>query len=138
MDFPLYRNPDSGLANLDALIARYLVLSPEQRTVVALWIIHTHAVQHFEQTPYLSVTSPEKQCGKSRLLEVLELLVARPWMVVAPSEAVLYRHIDATTPTLLLDEVDTIFNPRMQDRYEPHRTLLNSGHRRAIRVPRMV
>ena len=49
-------------------------MSRPKLLVVALWVIHTHCVQHIEQTPYLAVTSPEKQCGKSRLLETLELL----------------------------------------------------------------
>lgn len=44
--------------------------------------------------------------GKSRLLEVLELLVLRPWMNIAPSDAVLYRKVDIDHPTLLVDEVD--------------------------------
>lgn len=123
--------------DLMVFIRRYVVMSRPQLLVVALWIMHTHAIEAFEQTPYLAVTSPEKQCGKTRLLEVLELLVARPWKVVAPSEAVMYRYIHASMPTLLLDEVDTIFNPRTQDRYEPHRTLLNAGHRRGTTVPRM-
>jgi hypothetical protein len=121
-----------------AFVGRYVVMSEAKRLVVALWVIHTHCVRAFEQTPYLAVTSPEKQCGKSRLLEALEMLVARPWMAVLPSEAVVYRTVHAKTPTLLLDEIDTIFNPRTADRYEGLRALLNAGHRRGARVPRCV
>jgi hypothetical protein len=129
---------DVLVRDLAAFVGRYVVMAPEQLLVVALWIVHTHCIEHFDQTPYLSVTSPERRCGKSRLLEILELLVARPWMQVIPSEAVLYRHIHAKEPTLLLDEVDTIFNPRTADRYEGHRALLNAGHRRGAMVPRCV
>jgi hypothetical protein len=124
--------------DLMAFIRSYVVMSPEQLLVVALWTIHTHCIDRFEQTPYLSVTSPEKQCGKSRLLDVLELVVARPWYQIIPSEAVLYRTIHLKTPTLLLDEVDTIFNPRSADRYEGHRALLNGGHRRGAKVGRCI
>lgn len=129
---------DELVRDLMNFIGSYVVMSPEQLLVVALWVIHTHSVHAFEQTPYLAVTSPERQCGKSRLLEVLELLVARPWMSIVPSEAVLYRSIHERMPTLLLDEVDTIFNPRSADRYEGHRALLNAGHRRGATVPRCV
>ena len=87
-------------------------MSNEQLLVVALWVIHTYALDAFEQTPYLAVTSPEKQCGKSRLLEVLEQVVHKPWAVALPSEAVVFRTVDRRRPTLLLDEVDVIFNPR--------------------------
>lgn len=132
--------PDRGALIDDVVefLARYVVMSEDEGLAVALWIIHTHCIEHFEQTPYLAVTSPEKQCGKSRLLETLELLVARPWMAITPSEAVVYRNVHATRPTLLLDEVDTIFSPRNGDKYEGLRALLNSGHRRAATVPRCI
>ncbi|MFN8163896.1 MAG: DUF3631 domain-containing protein [Solirubrobacterales bacterium] len=121
---------------LDEFIGRFVVMNDDQRLVVALWIIHTYCLDAFEQTPYLLITSPEKQCGKSRLLEVLEIVVAKPWMAVLPSEAVAYRKIDFEQPTLLLDEVDTIFSTKSADRYESLRALLNAGHRRGLKVPR--
>jgi hypothetical protein len=123
--------------DLMAFIRSYVVMSEAQTLTVALWVIHTHCVMEFEQTPYLAVTSPEKQCGKSRLLEVVSLLVYEPWATAIPSEAVLYRKIHLSRPTLLLDEVDTIANVR-NDRYEGHRALLNAGHRKGIHVPRCV
>jgi hypothetical protein len=124
--------------DLMALLRKYVVMSRPKLLVVALWIIHTHCIESAEQTPYLAITSPEKMCGKSRLLEILELLCARPWAAVLPSEAVVYRLVSATRPTMLLDEVDAIFNPRTADRYEALRALLNSGHRRGAKVPRCV
>ena len=81
--------------------------------------------------------SPEKQCGKTRLLDVLELVVARPWRAIMPSEAVLFRKIDAVTPTLLLDEADAIFD-KSNGTTEPLRALLNAGNRRGTSVPRCV
>lgn len=131
----------SGPRHLDKLLGAikdYVVMSDEQRLVVALWIVHAHMVEHFEQTPYLTVTSPQRQCGKSRLLELLELLVPRSWMAITPSEAVIYRYIDSSMPTLLLDEVDAIFAPKNGDRYEGIRAILNAGHRRGATVPRCV
>lgn len=130
---------NSLVADLTAFIRQYVVANEAQLLVVALWVIHTHCASRFvEQTPYLAVTSPEPKCGKSRLLETLELLVARPWMAVLPSEAVVYRSVDSRMPTLLLDEVDTIFNPRTADRHEGLRALINAGHRRGAKVPRCV
>jgi hypothetical protein len=126
------------VTELTDFLERFVVMDETKTLIVALWIIHSHCVAASSQTPYLSVTSPERQCGKSRLLEALELLVARPWMTVLPSEAVVYRFIDKGKPTLLLDEVDTIFNPRTADRYEGLRALLNAGHRRGATVPRCV
>jgi hypothetical protein len=90
----------------------------------------------FETTPFLNATSPEKQCGKTRLLDALELVVARPWRTIMPSEAVLFRKIDAASPTLLLDECDAIFDTNGST--EPLRALLNAGNRRGTHVPRCV
>jgi hypothetical protein len=133
------RRPESTLVrDLAAFVRRYVVMTPEQLIAVALWVIHTYAVDAADQTPYLAVTSPEKQCGKTRLLETLELLCLRPWMNIVPSAAVLFRRVHSVRPTLLLDETDTIFNPRTADRHEDHRALLNAGHRRGAKVPRCV
>jgi Protein of unknown function (DUF3631) len=124
--------------DLATFLRRYVVMSESQLIVVALWIVHTYCIEAAEQTPYLAITSPERQCGKTRLLEVLEILCARAWRVELPSEAVLYRHVHQTVPTLLLDEIDAVFNPRSADRYEGHRGLLNAGNRRGSSVPRCI
>jgi len=126
------------LADVEAFIRRFVVVSDDQLHVLALWTIHTHCLDAAAQTPYLTITSPVKQCGKSRLVEVVELLVRAPWLAITPSEAVLYRKITADTPTLLLDEIDTIFSPQQADRHEGVRACINAGHRRGATVPRCV
>jgi hypothetical protein len=67
------------ISALSEMVRRYIALAPAEADVIALWIVHTHAFQAAQSTPYLAITSAEKQCGKSRLLEFLELLVANPW-----------------------------------------------------------
>jgi hypothetical protein len=47
-----------------------------------------------------------KRSGKTRLLEVAETLVARPWFTGRTTAAALVRKIDGDQPTLLLDESD--------------------------------
>ena len=131
-------SPRRLVRDLAGFIRRYVVMSDDKLLIVALWVIHTHCARQIAQTPYLAVTSPEKQCGKSRLLETLELLAADAWLTILPSEAVVYRQVDARMPTLMLDEADTIFNPRSADRYEGLRALLNNGHRQGAKVPRCV
>lgn len=126
------------IRDLMVFIRQYVVVSREQLLVTALWIIHTHCIEHIEQTPYLALLSPEKRCGKTTLLEVVASLCARAWVAVLPSEAVVYRKVDAERPTLCLDEMDTVFNPRSADRYEGLRALLNAGNRRGVTVPRCV
>ena len=95
---------------VERLLSRYVIFrTPAQRTAVVLWVAHAHAFEAAEVTPYLHVHSAEMESGKTRLLEVLEWLVPRPWHVIGPSEAVLFRMIAREVPTLLFDEVDTIF-----------------------------
>jgi uncharacterized protein DUF3631 len=117
------------LGEIGALLRRFVVMSPAQARVVALWVLHTHLIEASEATPYLAITSAEKRSGKTRLLEVLELLVARPWFTGRTTAAVLPRKIDSDSPTLLLDESDAAFAGD-KEYAEALRGVLNSGHRR--------
>ncbi len=124
---------------LDATVAflrRYVVLSAEQADALALWTFHTWALEATDVTPYVHVSSPEKRSGKTRLLEVLALLVRAPLPSANISDAALFRAIEAKAPTLLFDEVDSIFGPKTRDR-EDLRGLLNAGHRRGTPALRM-
>lgn len=125
------------LDEIAVFIRRFVVLNPDQLTVVVLWVVHSHAIDAAEATPFLGITSPEKGSGKTRLLEILALLVRCAWHAVAPSEAVLFRRIDRDRPTLLLDEIDAIFGPKAGE-HEGLRSLLNSGNRRGTVVSRCV
>jgi Protein of unknown function (DUF3631) len=121
------------LGEIAALLRRFVVMSAPQARVVALWAVHTHLIASCEATPYLAVTSPEKRSGKTRLLEVLELVVARPWLTGRTTAAVLPRKIDADHPTLLLDESDAAFGGD-KEYAEALRGVLNTGHRRGGRA----
>jgi hypothetical protein len=132
-DLPTTATP---VGELVAILARYVVMPAEERLVTALWIVQAHCFEHFDFSGYLAISSPEKQCGKTTLLELIELLVPRPFPCITPSEAVVYRHVDHVKPTLLLDEVDGIFSPKNADRYEGLRAILNAGFKDGTCVPR--
>lgn len=112
-----------------AFVRRYVVLSEKAAVAVALWIVHTYAIEAAEATPYLNITSAEKRSGKSRLLEVLNLLVARPWLTSRVTAAVLVRYLASAMPTLLLDESDAAFRGD-REYAEALRAVLNAGWRR--------
>jgi hypothetical protein len=112
-------------------------MSETQTVAVALWIAHTHALDAADTTPYFALTSAAKRSGKSRLLEVIELLVRAPLPTASISDAALYRAIDALSPTLLLDEADGIFGKRNGNEREDLRRLLNAGWRRGAVARRM-
>src|SRR5262249_3025108 len=90
--------------------------------------------------PYLNICSPEKRCGKTRLLECLQLLVPKPRPMIRPTEAVLFRTIDKEKPTLLLDEIDTIYTTDADERSEGLRAVLNAGFQAGAfaNVPRCI
>jgi hypothetical protein len=117
------------LDELVAFVRRYVVLAPAQADAIALWIAHTHALDAAHATPYLAITSAEKESGKTRLLETLEVLVARPWLTGRVTAAVLIRKVDEQTPTLLLDESDAAFAGE-KEYAEALRGVLNTGYRR--------
>jgi hypothetical protein len=126
------------LAEVEAFLRRFMVMSDAQYTAVALWIAHTWAIDACTFTPYLAVSSCEKRCAKSRLLEVLFYLVRRPWNTSGVSGPTLFRGIDAKDrPTLLLDEVDALLkgNP---ETVEAVRGLLNTGNKVGGTVSRCV
>ena len=117
------------LDSITKVIRRFVALSESQLIAIALWVVHTHCLEAADATPYLAITSAEKQSGKTRLLEVLETLVAKPWLTGRVPAAVLTRKIDAEKPTLLLDESDAAFGGE-KEYAEALRGVLNTGHRR--------
>jgi hypothetical protein len=112
-----------------AYIRRFVSLSGSQARVAALWVVHTYGFAAAVATPYLAITSVEKQSGKTRLLEVFETLIANAWLTGRVTAAVLIRKIDAEQPTLLLDESDAAFGGD-KEYAEALRGVLNTGHRK--------
>ena len=123
-----------SLNELDGFLSKYVHFESEtQRIAVVLWTAATYVVDAFEVAPYLHVKSPEKQSGKTLLLEVIELTAADTLLTSNLSAAALFRVMDDRHPTLLIDEVDSIFptGNRVRDTgREELRGLINSGYRR--------
>ncbi len=140
---PTVPDTDDGAQLLDdarAFLARFVAFpSDDALTAATLWAAHTHALQAFECTPRIAFLSPEPGSGKTRALEILELLVLRPLLTVNVTPAYLFRKVadEAGPPTLLYDEIDTVFGPRAKDN-EDIRGMLNAGYRRGATAGRCV
>ena len=117
------------LTDIRTFVRRFVVLTDDQACAVSLWVAHTWAIDFAYCTPYLNVHSPEKRSGKTRLLEVLDTIVATPWLTGGTSKAALVRKIDAAAPTLLLDESDAAFGGDAEYA-EALRGVLNNGYTR--------
>ncbi len=107
-------------------LRRFVVLPPHADEALALWTLHAHAFDAAEHSLVLHVTSPEKRCGKSRLLDVLEQLLPRALRTSGATVAAIFREVDRVRPTLLLDEIDSYLPGR-----EDLRGLLNSCHQKS-------
>ena len=120
------------LAQLHTALTWYVILpSAEAAIDVALWIAATHAQPSWAHAPRLVIRAPEKRCGKSRLLDIVEGTCHAPLITVNASPAAVYRAIGSDTPpTLLVDEADTIFGGKNAEANEDLRGLLNAGHQR--------
>ncbi len=136
-------DPLDGAALLDdveAFLGRFVVYPSEHEHLAhALWIAHTWFMDAWESTPRIAFLSPEPASGKSRALEVTEPLVPRPVHAVNTTPSYLFRKVadEAGPPTILYDEIDTVFGPRAKDN-EDIRGMLNAGHRKGAMAGRCV
>ena len=135
--------PTAGSKLLDELraqISQFVIPpSPEALDAITLWVAATHLQPAWQHAPRLAVVGPAKRCGKSRLLDVLTETVHEPMLTINTTPAAIFRSIsEEEPPTLLVDEADTIFGPKVAEKNEETRGLLNAGHQRGRYVTRVV
>ncbi|PWI43184.1 DUF3631 domain-containing protein [Streptomyces sp. ICBB 8177] len=128
------------LDEVEAFHRRFNIFPTESAYVaVTLWDAHAHLIDAFDGTARLAFLSPEPGSGKSRALEIVETLTPRAVTTVNASANALFRLVEADggTPTLLFDEIDTVFGPKAGGNEEV-RGFLNSGYRRGAKSLRCV
>ena len=125
------RSGQAMLQSICDLLARFVCYPSEHALVAhALWCVHTHLMDKWDSTPRIAFLSPEPGSGKTRALEITELVVPSPVQAINVSPAYLFRKVGAEEgATILFDEVDTVFGPKAREN-EELRGLLNAGHRR--------
>ena len=128
------------LDDVREFIRRFCVFPDDHAlNAVTLWAVHTHMIQHFHTTPRLLLSSPEPGSGKTRVLEVLNLLVPYPMFSLSASPAAVFRTLKDQQITLLFDEVDAIWSRKgKDDNHEDLRALLNAGYKCGATIPRCV
>jgi hypothetical protein len=121
-----------------AFLGRFVAYpSDHARVAHVLWIVHAWLMMCWESTPRIAFLSPEPGSGKTRALEITEPLVPSPIHSVNVTSAYLFRKIAEVRPTLLYDEIDTVFGPKAKDN-EEIRGVINSGHRNGATAGRCV
>jgi hypothetical protein len=129
------------LDQVETFLGRFVAYPSEAARVAhVLWIAHTHRMDAWDSTPRIAFLSPEPGSGKSRALEVSELLVPRPVHAVNTTPAYLFRKVadQDGKPTILYDEIDTVFGPKSKKDNEDIRGMLNAGHRKGAIAGRCV
>lgn len=113
------------------LINDHVICDQNSQITTTLWVLHTWLIDAFDISPILNITAPMPNCGKSTLLDILEMIVNKPIKVDNISPAAVYRTVDRYAPTLLIDEVDAFIKGN-----EDMRGIINSGHKKNGRVIR--
>jgi hypothetical protein len=121
------------LQELIVKIQKHVVVRPHEALAIALWImlawVHEDAAHY---SPYLVATSAEADEGKSTLIiDVVGRLTPRPFPGGEPTPATVFRVADAHKPTLLFDDVDTLF-----ERKPELASIFKIGYTRGPKIPR--
>jgi putative DNA primase/helicase len=111
---------------LATTFTNYVILPPHAATALALWTVFSHAHGLYEIAPNLAVQSPEIECGKSTLLDVLQELVPKARASSSMTPAAMFRSIAAYKPTVIVDEAESFQS------LDPEKiAVFNSMHRRS-------
>ena len=113
------------LANkIESLFDRFVFLPQGGSTAISLWIMGTYVFNSFRIFPNIAITSPERRCGKSSTLDIIEALSYKSLLTSNITPAAIFRLIEKYQPTLLIDEADTFVSGRNDDMIG----IINSGH----------
>ena len=127
-------------SDLASYLRKYVVLEDDYRDTVALWILHCWAIDAFYTTGRLLIRSPEKECGKSVLLDVMEAVLPEAVSSVSMTGASMYQRLEADhPPVFLIDEIDTSLGSKRakdSEALELLKAVLNGGYRRGRTVDR--
>lgn len=127
-----------GAKHLEAIAAwirSFVDMPAPAADAVTLWSVATWFVDVLQWAPLLVVSSPEKGCGKTRLLNRLRRIVRRPYRTsgVGATPAVVFRLNEQHRPTFLIDQAEKL---RGTDDSRDIVTLLCDGFERGGMVAR--
>jgi hypothetical protein len=123
------------IRQVEDFIRRYAILPDAAYLPLATLAVATYLADVFDAFPYVAFLSPTKGCGKTRMLELLELMCSKAWRGTFPTAAALYRMM-AKIPTLLLDEVEALRGRQVSEVSQAILAVLNAGYRKGATVPR--
>ncbi len=96
---------DELIARLAERFSLHIDATDDDLFLIATFAVQTWIYDRYHVAPYLWIVGPHGS-GKTTLLRLLSAVCRRVLMVGDLTPAVLYRIVDATHPTLLIDEAD--------------------------------
>lgn len=120
--------PETGAEILDQTYAafdEFINVPPSALCAFTLWAANTYAYDLWRHAPLLHIYSPEPNCGKTTALKILLYVSRNADYTESPTESSCFRLIAQEQPTMLLDEMDTIFTGKVETDKAMQR-LLNS------------
>lgn len=123
--YPASVNGEALFDEMLGLSERFVICDKPTRVATVVWAALTWLTDHVDCLPIANITAPEKNCGKSTLLEFIGNLACRPMTTSNITPSALFRSIEQWRPTLLIDEADSF-----ADDNEALRGIINAGHTR--------
>ena len=123
------------LQDLGDKFSRYVVMQKHQLIAAQLWTAHTwlYDYQVPIHSPILAATSAEPNSGKSTLVVAVGRASPRFSLNIEPTGPTLYRYVDATKPTIVIQEADDLFIRKSDLKH-----IINAGWTRGPKIPRQV
>ena len=113
-------------------LRRHIVFEDETHPLaITLWIAGTYLMDNWGLYPKLYINSPERECGKTSLLCIIEAFACNARMAASITPSAFYRIIESEGPTLLIDEADRTLRGN-----EELNGIINAGHtkRTAVKI----
>lgn len=107
-----YLNPQELFLSIKDNLKKYVFFDDDKNhDVITLWIILSYMYKMFTHVPYIHLKG-DKGAGKSTVLSILNNLCFNATMWSSMTEAVIFRYVDVSNATLLLDEVENLKSPK--------------------------
>jgi len=111
-------------------LSRHIVFENETHAfAISLWIAGTYLMDNWGLYPKLYINSPERECGKTSLLCIIEAFASKARMAASITPSAFYRIIESEGPTLLIDEADRTIRGN-----EELNGIINAGHTRRTAI----
>ena len=111
-------------------LRRHIVFENDTHAfTISLWITGTYLMDNWGLYPKLYINSPERECGKTSLLCMIEAFACNARMAASITPSAFYRIIQSEGPTLLIDEADRTLRGN-----EELNGIINAGHTRRTAI----